>query len=111
MISTMFQTRDLISNPSAAWRFDAGVSLIGLLMLLAWDFSGGDLSMAQWWGQADGFPLREDWWMVKVMHEGMRTAGWLVLLSLLAGIWRPWGSLRHLALSLIHISEPTRPCH
>ena len=97
MISAMFQNHDPLTQPRPLWRADAWVSLLSLVLLLAWDFSGADLPMAQWWGQADGFPLREDWWMVKVMHEGMRTAGWLVLLSLLAGIWRPWGTLRHLA--------------
>lgn len=97
MISAMFQNRDPFSTPRPLWRADAWVSLICLLAVLAWDFSGGDLQMAQWWGQSNGFPLRENWWLVKVMHEGMRNAGWVLLLSLLAGIWRPWGSLRHLA--------------
>jgi membrane-associated PAP2 superfamily phosphatase len=99
MISVMFKERSLFSNPdrSSTWRSDALVSLVCLFVLLAWDFSGGDMQMAQWWGQASGFALRDDWWMVKVMHEGTRNAGWLLLLALAAGIWRPWGSLRHLA--------------
>ena len=105
MISAMFKDRPLFSSlhSQASWRPDAVISLIGLLILLAWDFSGGDMQMAQWWGESSGFALRDNWWMVKVMHEGMRNAGWVLLLALAAGIWRPWGSLRHLALSLIHI--------
>ena len=99
MISAMFKDRPLFSSlhSQASWRPDAVISLIGLLILLAWDFSGGDMQMAQWWGESTGFALRDNWWMVKVMHEGMRNAGWVLLLALAAGIWRPWGSLRHLA--------------
>lgn len=99
MISAMFKNRPLFSNTDStpAWRPDALVSVLGLLVLLAWDFSGGDMQMAQWWGQANGFALRDDVWMVKLMHEGTRNAGWLLLLALLVGIWRPWGTLRHLA--------------
>ena len=99
MISAMFKDRPLFSSlhSQASWRPDAVMSLIGLLILLAWDFSGGDMQMAQWWGESTGFALRDNWWMVKVMHEGMRNAGWVLLLALAAGIWRPWGSLRHLA--------------
>ena len=99
MISAMFKDRSLFSGlqSQASWRPDAVISLIGLLILLAWDFSGGDMQMAQWWGESTGFALRDNWWMVKVMHEGMRNAGWVLLLALAAGIWRPWGSLRHLA--------------
>jgi len=99
MISAMFQDRPLFSNlrSQASWRSDAVISWIGLLILLAWDFSGGDMPMAQWWGEPSGFALRDHWWMVKVMHEGFRNAGWVLLLALAVGIWRPWGSLRHLA--------------
>ena len=99
MISAMFKDRPLFSSlhSQASWRPDAVISLIGLLILLAWDFSGGDMQMAKWWGESTGFALRDNWWMVKVMHEGMRNAGWVLLLALAAGIWRPWGSLRHLA--------------
>jgi len=99
MISAMFKDRPLFSSlhSQASWRPDAVISLIGLWVLLAWDFSGGDMQMAQWWGEPSGFALRDNWWMVKVMHEGLRNAGWVLLLALAAGIWRPWGSLRHLA--------------
>jgi membrane-associated PAP2 superfamily phosphatase len=101
MISAMF--KDLAPHANHArrfsWRADALVSVISLFLLLAWDFSGGDMQMAQWWGQSNGFALRDDPWMVKVMHEGARTAGWLFLLALLVGIWRPWAILRHLAIA------------
>jgi membrane-associated PAP2 superfamily phosphatase len=77
-----------------SWRLPAALSLILLPLLLGWDFSGGDLKMAAIWGESDGFPLRTHWWMVKIMHEGARTLGWVFLLAMLIGIWRPWGALR-----------------
>lgn len=99
MISDMFSkpTSDTSFKPLISWRPDALVSVVSLMILLAWDFSGGDMQMAQWWGQPTGFALRDDWWMVKVMHEGARNAGWVLLLAVLAGIWLPWGLLRHVA--------------
>ena len=79
------------------WRLPALISLALLPLLLAWDFSDGDMKMAAIWGERDGFALRSNWWMVKIMHEGARTVGWVFLLTLLLGIWRPWGALRSLA--------------
>lgn len=79
------------------WRSDALVSVVCLLVFLAWDFFGRDMQMAKWWGQASGFPLRDNWWLEGVLHKGARHAGWVLFLSLFVGIWRPWGSLRNLA--------------
>ena len=79
------------------WRLPAFISLVLMVLLLVWDFSGGDMKMAALWGETTGFPLRTNWWMVKVMHEGARTLGWIFLLAMLIGIWRPWGALRSLA--------------
>jgi len=95
----MFETSSAMKSPQAPiqWRVPAAISLGFLPLLLAWDFSGGDMQMAMLWGDSTGFELRQHWWMVKVMHEGMRALGWVFLLALLAGIWRPWGALRSLA--------------
>ena len=95
----MFVTSPLSADPSQSpiWRRPAWISLALLPLLLAWDFSGGDMKMAAIWGESDGFALRSNWWMVKIMHEGARTVGWVFLLTLLLGIWRPWGALRSLA--------------
>ena len=86
------------STPSSSkskhfWRLPAFISLVLMILLLVWDFSGGDMKMAALWGETTGFPLRTNWWMVKVMHEGARTLGWFFLLAMLIGIWRPWGGL------------------
>lgn len=95
----MFVTPPTMKDPQSAplWRICAAISFGLMPILLAWDFSGGDMKMANLWGHNAGFPLRDHWWMVKVMHEGTRTLGWLFLLALLAGIWRPWGALKALA--------------
>lgn len=94
----MFVTPPILKVPQSAahWRISAAISFALMILILAWDFSGGDMQMARMWGDPSGFPMRDHWWMVKVMHESTRTLGWLFLLALLFGIWRPWGSLRSL---------------
>ena len=84
----MFMTSsDLDSSKSATLgRQPAAISLVAMMLLLAWDFSGADMKMAEIWGDATGFPLRDHWWMVKVMHEGARNLGWLFFLVLLIGV-------------------------
>ena len=95
----MFETSSASVGPQSApfWRLPAFISLALLPLLLAWDFSGWDMKMASLWGESSGFALRSNWWMVKIMHEGARTLGWIFLLALLLGIWRPWGALRSLS--------------
>ena len=95
----MFETSSAPVDPPSApfWRLPAFISLALLPLLLAWDFSGWDMKMASLWGESSGFALRSNWWMVKIMHEGARTLGWIFLLALLLGIWRPWGALRALS--------------
>lgn len=95
MFANFRPMQDPQSTPT--WRVPAAISFGLMLLLLAWDFSGGDMKLAALWGDSAGFALRQHWWMVKVMHEGARTLGWLFLLGLLVGIWRPWGALRSLA--------------
>jgi len=63
------------------WRLPAFISLVLMVLLLVWDFSGGDMKMAALWGETTGFPLRTNWWMVKVMHEGARTLGWFFFIG------------------------------
>lgn len=79
------------------WQIPASISVALMLLLLGWDFSGLDMHMAELWGDSSGFPLREHWWLVKVMHQGARALGWLLFLGLLVSIWRPWGALRTLS--------------
>lgn len=71
-------------------------TLAGLLCLLAWDAAGQDRLLAHAFGSAEGFPLREHWFFVQVMHEAPRRLAWLLVLVLLAALWRPLGPLRQL---------------
>lgn len=56
--------------------------LVGLAALLAWDLSGLDLVVSQWFGSTAGFPAREAWWARALLHDGLRnlwTLAWLLL--------------------------------
>lgn len=70
---------------------------LGLLAaVLGWDLGGQDIALAHAFGSWAGFPLREDWFFVQVLHEGGRRVGWLLVLMLALGVWWPWGPLRRL---------------
>ena len=76
--------------PILAW------TLVGLLCLLAWDAAGQDRALAHAFGSSTGFPFRDHWFFVQVMHEAPRRLAWLLLLAFFVFIWRPAGVLRHL---------------
>jgi membrane-associated PAP2 superfamily phosphatase len=65
-----------------------------LLLTLAWDASGSDLSAMTWLGGPDGFAWREHWWLSNVMHSGVKQLAVLLYLGVLAmalwplGIWQ-----------------------
>lgn len=67
-----------------------------LALVLAWDWSGLDIAMAEWFGGPAGFPLRNHWLLSTVMHEGGRIAGWALALALCVGVWWPFGALRRI---------------
>jgi len=69
------------------------------LALLAWDATGLDLWLAHVSGGATGFPLRDNWFLYRVLHEGGRHASWLVVLGLCLAVWWPVGFLRRLDAS------------
>lgn len=67
-----------------------GVTVAAFVLILAWDASGGDLWLARQAGQASGFALRENFWLTTVLHEGGKTAAWLLWLALLLALrWPP----------------------
>ncbi|WP_076997694.1 phosphatase PAP2 family protein [Variovorax sp. KK3] len=80
------------SAPLLAWTF------LALLLILAWDASGLDLPLARLAGTPFGFPLREDWWLVQVLHEGGKSLSWALLAVLMLAIRWPFGFLRRLPL-------------
>ncbi|BEP41736.1 phosphatase PAP2 family protein [Variovorax sp. V15] len=77
--------------------FRLGVfTLVALVALMAWDATGGDLLLARMAGSQLGFPLRENPFMVHVMHEGARNLSWALVILLFAAIRWPFGVLRRL---------------
>jgi membrane-associated PAP2 superfamily phosphatase len=69
-----------------------------LVCLLAWDALGQDRALAHAFGTGTGFPMRDQWFFVQVLHEGARRTAWLFLLLLTLGVWWPVGLLRRIDL-------------
>ena len=65
-----------------------------LVLTLAWDASGYDLSAMTWLGGPQGFAWRDHWWLSSVMHTGAKQLAVLIYLGVLAmslwplGIWQ-----------------------
>ena len=76
-----------------------GWTVGSLLLLLAWDASGLDLAMARWFGTASGFPMESHWLWRGLLHDDMHWPPWLLELALLAAVFRPFGTLKQLALA------------
>ena len=47
-----------------------GIRREKVVLLLAWDATGGDLWAAGLFGTPFGFPLRQNWWLTAVVHQG-----------------------------------------
>lgn len=74
---------------------DLAVTLITLLLVLAWDASGLDLSVARALATERGFAWRDTWLTYTLLHEGGRLlAAGTVLALLLHALWprMPWRS-------------------
>lgn len=70
-----------------------------LVLTLAWDASGADLSAMTWLGGPQGFAWREHWWLSKVMHTGAKQLAVLLYLGVLAMALWPLGIWQQLARS------------
>ena len=67
----------------------AGLSALALLGLLLWDASGMDLKLAFAVGGAHGFPLRDHWFLVQLLHSGAKLVAWLFVLGLCIAVTWP----------------------
>lgn len=74
-------------------------TLGALACVVAWDAAGQDLAAAHLFGSSAGFPLRDHWLLVQVLHEGARYLAWLLALLLTLGVWWPRGVLRQLDMA------------
>ncbi|BEP36218.1 phosphatase PAP2 family protein [Variovorax sp. V59] len=72
------------------------LTFLALVLLLAWDATGGDLALARLAGTPVGFPWRDNAFLVHVMHEGAKDLSWLFVIALFAAIRWPLGVLRQL---------------
>lgn len=57
-------------------RRDAAWLLAGLLALVAWEWSGGDMALARWYGDSSGFAWRDAWLTSTLLHNGGRWLAW-----------------------------------
>ncbi len=71
----------------------AAVTGACIALLLAWEWLGIDLQVMQLLGDAHGFPLRENWWLGTVLHDGLRNLSILAFISLAFAVWKPFGFL------------------
>lgn len=75
------------------------LTLLALALLLAWDATGWDLPLAELAGTPTGFPLRDNAFLVNVMHEGAKSLSWGLVIGLFVAIRWPVGVLRRLRRS------------
>lgn len=74
---------------SGGLRRDFLWAALGLLAVLAWDASGADLVVTRWFGGAEGFAWREQWFAADVLHEGGQWLGRALFVALLVNVFRP----------------------
>lgn len=74
-------------------------TLATLACVAAWDAWGQDLALAHAFGTATGFPLRDHWFFVHILHDGARRLGWVLALLLALNVWWPRGVLRRIDAS------------
>ena len=61
---------------------------VAALLTLLWEWSGLDVQVMRFIGNAAGFPLQHAWWLERVLHEGLRQAATGVFVAL--GVWALW---------------------
>jgi membrane-associated PAP2 superfamily phosphatase len=59
-----------------------------LIFTLAWDFAGLDLPIMLRLGTAEGFPLRDNWWLSTLLHDRLRLGAQLMFVVML--VWAAW---------------------
>ena len=72
-----------------AWSGPVQATVVGFLLLVAWDATGFDIALARQWGDAGGFPWRHDPWLADVLHDAVKPVPWLSALVLFALAMHP----------------------
>lgn len=68
---------------------DVAVSLLALVALLGWEFSGLDRVVSGWFGGAGGFVWRDAWLTSTLLHDGGRIAAWALLVFMAVDALHP----------------------
>ena len=89
-IRPIAQTRSWPASPGL-WLVIAGVGLT-----LGWDASGADLLVMAWFGDAQGFALRDHWWLSNVLHDGAKRVAVALYLGLVCMVFWPMGFWRQM---------------
>ncbi|MDP4922987.1 MAG: phosphatase PAP2 family protein [Limnohabitans sp.] len=65
-------------------------------LTLAWDASGADIRVMAWLGDAQGFALRDHWWLSSLGHDGAKRLAVVIYLGLVWMAFRPMGFWRQM---------------
>lgn len=92
------------ANPRAqtrSWSDSPGLWLwlAGLCLTLVWDASGADMQVMAWFGDAQGFALREHWWLSTVLHDDVKRLSVVLYLGLVCMVFWPLGLWRQVPRS------------
>jgi membrane-associated PAP2 superfamily phosphatase len=68
---------------------DWAIAALGLVGILLWDWSGWDMQVVRWFGNAQGFALREVWWFRSLLHDGGRLLSFALLALMLLDAFYP----------------------
>lgn len=71
---------------------------LALGVLVAWDASSLDIALARLMGGETGFPLRDNWLLTRVLHDGAKRVTWALVTGVCLSVWWPIGPLRQLDL-------------
>lgn len=99
------QTRSFLGDPivRAGWLL--------LLVALLWDLGGQDLAVMRWWGDAQGFGLRDNPWLAHYGHAVARRVlqgvllVWLAVLAWGRGPVLGWQRRERLAVALATVAS------
>lgn len=81
-------------SPTSRWWLATPVLF---LIPVCWDLTGLDGWVMQQLADGDGFPLRHQWWLEKVMHGAARHLATALYIGVLLMVWRPVGPFRSLS--------------
>lgn len=97
--SGMLAGMPVVGGPGMGWHLINGggiALLLGLLGVLLWDASPGDLALARWMADANGFAWRRNTLFIAWTHESPRAIALVLLVWICAGFARPTGCLLRL---------------